>query len=270
MSRFRKVDPRIWNDEKFRSLSKDGKLVFFMLLTHPNMTALGAMRATISGLAEEVAWPIEDFRKAFADVLSKGMAEHDQAACLIALPKFIKYNQPESPNVVKAWVHSVDMLPECSLKKATIQRAKAFADALPEAFAKAFREAFAKSMANQEHKQKPKKTPPIPPKGGKPLVGLKDWIEAVRASGEKPIADDDPVIEYAEAVQLPSDFLRLAWLEFRHHYSQPEAKKYRDWRAVFRKAVRGNWLKLWWLDGEQYRLTTRGEQAKRAHEDRAA
>ena len=35
MSRYRKVDPRIWNDEKFRTLTDNGKLVFFMLLTQP-------------------------------------------------------------------------------------------------------------------------------------------------------------------------------------------------------------------------------------------
>ena len=43
-----------------------------------------------------------------------------------------------------------------------------------------------------------------------------------------------------------------------------KAKRYKDWRAVFRKAVRGNWLKLWLCDGEGYRLSTIGIQAQRA------
>ncbi len=55
MARYRKVDPKIWNDEKFRALSDDGKLAFFMLLTHPHMTAVGAMRAMPSGMASEMA-----------------------------------------------------------------------------------------------------------------------------------------------------------------------------------------------------------------------
>ena len=59
------MDPRIWNDAKFRDLSDNAKLVFFMLLTHPNMTALGAMRATVAGLAEEMGWEPEAFREAF-------------------------------------------------------------------------------------------------------------------------------------------------------------------------------------------------------------
>ncbi len=116
---------------------------------------------------------------------------------------------------------------------------------------------------------------PIPPEGGKKprgqAIGLKAWLDAVKAEGGKAIPDDDPVIAYAEEVGIPDDFLRLAWVEFRHRYSQPEAKRYRDWRTVFRKAVRGNWLRLWFVDGEgRYALTTVGHQAQRAHAERRA
>jgi len=170
LSRYRKVDPRIWNDEKFRSLPDNGKLVFFMLLTHPSMTALGAMRATVSGLAEELGWEREAFAEAFAEALRQGMAEHDPKACLIAIPKFIRYNPPESPNVVKAWAGAVDLLPECALKTTVLHRAKAHTEGMAEGFAKAFAEAFAKAMPkgmpNQEQEQEQKKKPPVVPQGG--------------------------------------------------------------------------------------------------------
>jgi hypothetical protein len=153
MARYRKIDPRIWNDAKFRDLSDNGKLTFFMLLTHPNMTALGAMRATLSGLAEELGWPAEAFREAFHEVISKGMAEHDPKACLVALPNFLKYNPPESPNVVKAWLGAVDLLPECALKTRVIAGARAFAEGLTKGFAEALPEVFAKAMPIQEQEQ---------------------------------------------------------------------------------------------------------------------
>lgn len=115
---------------------------------------------------------------------------------------------------------------------------------------------------------------PISPQGGKKsaAVGLKAWLEATRGRGEVPIPEDDPVFAYAADVKLPLEFLRLAWLEFRHRYTQPEAKRYRDWRAVFSKAVRGNWLKLWYVDAASntYALTTVGHQAQRAHDERKA
>ena len=163
MARYRKVDSRIWNDAKFAGLSDNGKLVFFMLLTHPNMTALGAMRATIPGLAAEMGWQAEGFREAFREALSKGMAEHDEKACFVALPRFLKYNPPESPNVVKAWVGALDLLPECDLKSLVIQRAKAFTEGMTEGYAKAFREAFAKAMPNQEQEPYKKRQAPAAP-----------------------------------------------------------------------------------------------------------
>ena len=161
MAKYRKVSSRIQNDAKFRELSDRGKLLFFLLLTHPNMTSLGAMRATEQGLAAEFGWPLEGFREAFREGFEKGLWEADFGACIVAFPNFIKYNRPESANVVKAWAKAVDLLPECALKILVIQRAKAFAEALPEAFGKAFREAFAKSMPYPEPEQEPEPEPDI-------------------------------------------------------------------------------------------------------------
>lgn len=166
MARYRKIDPRIWNDSKFRGLSDNGKLAFLFLLTHPHMTSLGAMRATIGGLAEELGWSAEAFREAFREAFAKGMAEADFEARLIALPNFIRYNVPESPNVIKAWVGALDLLPECRLKTRVIARAKGFAEGLGEAFAKALPEAFAKAMPNQEQEQEQEQIKDIPPSAG--------------------------------------------------------------------------------------------------------
>ncbi|MER8431391.1 hypothetical protein [Mesorhizobium caraganae] len=157
MSRYRKIDVRIWNDAKFQSLDDKGKLAFFMLLTHPGMTPLGAMRATPSGLAEELGWKVEDFREAFAKICGKGMAKHDERVHLIALPNFIKYNPPVSPNVVRAWESSLDMLPECDLKNEVIQIGKAFAEGMSKGFGKAlpegFRKGVSKTLPIQEQEQ---------------------------------------------------------------------------------------------------------------------
>lgn len=164
MARYRKVDPRIWNDAKFRSMTDNGKLAFLFLLTHPHMTALGAMRATPAGLAAELEWTAEGFRKAFQEALSKGMAKVDEKACFIWLPKFLKYNRPENPNVLKAWGAAWDLLPECELKIEVFQQFKAFAEQLPEGFRKAFREAWVKPSPNQEQEpeQEPEPKPPPP------------------------------------------------------------------------------------------------------------
>ena len=88
------------------------------------------------------------------------------------------------------------------------------------------------------------KQPPIPPKGGemppdeKPAkpkrsaIGLQSFLQACRQSGVKPIPEGDAVFGYATQAGIPLEFLRLHWLEFKARYSQPDAKRYKDWAAV--------------------------------------
>jgi len=93
-------------------------------------------------------------------------------------------------------------------------------------------------------------------------VELQTWIDSLPAD-EQPIPGDDPIIDYAEKVGIPYDFLLLAWEEFRERMA---GKRQKDWRAHYRNAVRSNWFKLWWMrDGGECALTTQGEQAKRRH-----
>lgn len=161
MARYRKIDPRIWNDEKFRTMSHEGQRLFLFVLTHPALTMIGAMRATQSGLSEELGLDAKAFREAFGEALSKGMLKYDEKAFLLWLPNFLKYNAPESPNVVKSWGSALDLLPECDLRKEVLSSAKAFistmskafAEALPKAFKEALPKAIPKTMPNQKQEQ---------------------------------------------------------------------------------------------------------------------
>lgn len=97
---------------------------------------------------------------------------------------------------------------------------------------------------------------------------LAEWLQAVQEAGEKPLPRSHSVFHYAQRIGLPIEFLHLAWVEFKaKHLAPPATGKnpttYADWRAVFLNAVKGNWLKLWYLDGQQYALTTAGQQAQR-------
>lgn len=153
MGRYRKIDPRIHNDAKFKALSERGKLFFLTILTHPHMTALGAMRATEAGLCEEMALGasgknagcpadcssdcgagcvsdyqagraagvFESYRQAFKDLIAKGLIKFDPSSACLVVPKFLKYNPPESPSVVTAWNAAGDLIPECALRDELIE-----------------------------------------------------------------------------------------------------------------------------------------------------
>lgn len=119
------------------------------------------------------------------------------------------------------------------------------------------------------------KEPPIPPDGGlseptqakgrkRGAIGFHAFLDDCKAKGELPIPENDAVFKYADETGIPIEFLRLHWLEFKERYTAPDAKRYKDWRSVYRKSVRGCWFKLWFIRADgAVGLTTQGEQAKR-------
>ena len=155
MAKYRKIDPRIWNDEDFRPLSDSAKLLFLFLLTHPHLTSLGAMRATPAGLATELGWSEKVFRLSLEQLLRKPFVKVCETSSYFALINFIKYNQPENPNVLKSWESALDYIPECDYKWELIEEVKAFAEGLGEAFGKALPKAFQKSKAFGKAFRKP-------------------------------------------------------------------------------------------------------------------
>jgi uncharacterized protein YdaU (DUF1376 family) len=122
---------------------------------------------------------------------------------------------------------------------------------------------------------------PKPPDGGSPparmkpgAIALHTFLEACKDKGERPLRDYTPLWRYAEGAGLSQDFVALAWVEFSRRFLPGgigEAKRYKDWRAAFRKYVEGNYLKLWAIDAnEQYFLTTLGKQAQKIYESKEA
>lgn len=167
MARYRKIDPRIWNDEKFASLSHEGQRAFLFILTHPSMTSLGAFRATKEGIEAELGIDPKGLAQPFHELLSKGLIKYDESCFLVFAPNFLKYNQPENPNVVKGWAGCLDLLPECSLLAEVLQRAKscasansklskAFSDSLgrvTETLSERYAKQLSKGLAIQEQEQ---------------------------------------------------------------------------------------------------------------------
>ena len=167
MARYRKIDPRIWNDEKFASLSHEGQRMFLFVLTHPSMTSLGAFRISREGMAAELGLDEKGFTEPFAELLRKGLLMYDERVFLVFAPNFLKYNAPENPNVVKGWGTALDFLPECPLLVDVLVRAKACASVtnglskafdntlgrVTETLSKRYGKPFEKGMAKQEQEQ---------------------------------------------------------------------------------------------------------------------
>ena len=143
MAHYRKIDVAIWNDEQFSSMKLQGKMAFIFLVTHPNMTGIGAMRATLPGLSAELGISQKDFSEVFA----KGLAQFSQSENCVFVPNFLKYQTIESPspNVVKGWVKQSEFVPEGSLKTIALENILSFLEGKDDSFRKAFDDSFRKA-----------------------------------------------------------------------------------------------------------------------------
>ncbi len=190
--RYRKVSVQIWSDEKFRSLSHYARFAFIYLLTCPNMLGIGCMRATVNGLATELATLevdgqfdqcFEGYREGLREAISKGLVVCDPKASFICLPNFIKHNMPENPKVVIGWRRVIDLIPQCDTQRWYFQEVKrhlsqfkglseafkGFMEGFPKAYAegydKGYREGYA--ITGTENREQRTVITPLPPEGGK-------------------------------------------------------------------------------------------------------
>ncbi|MFM0663299.1 conserved phage C-terminal domain-containing protein [Paraburkholderia sediminicola] len=154
---YRKIEVRMWGDEKFRALSPmppSGQSLWFYLLTGPHTNTIpGLFRSGRAAMAEELDWEHEAFDEAFREVFQQGMAKADWKAKVVWVPKVINCNPPANPNVVTSWRHAWGLLPECELKREAYESLRAFVCGLgkpfEEAFVKAIRNPLANPLANQ-------------------------------------------------------------------------------------------------------------------------
>ena len=115
MSRYRQVYCFIWNDDKFPFVSDDCQLVFFHVLTTPYSTPFGLYKASIGTLADEKRWSRERYEPALEEAKQNGFVHYDEKMQMVYVPKFLDYNPPSNPNVLKGWAKLVDELPKCEL-----------------------------------------------------------------------------------------------------------------------------------------------------------
>jgi len=109
-------------------------------------------------------------------------------------------------------------------------------------------------------------TPPLP-KAKKSETTFAKWYASV-PEDQPVVPDTHAIFRYARDAGLPEDFLSLAWAVFEDKFAEA-TKRQKDWPGTFANYVKGNYLKLWWLDGDTYVLNSTGRQALLAMENGA-
>lgn len=156
--RYRTIYMRMWGDEKFRHLSPllpSGQAAWVYMLTGPHTGPIpGLFQSGRAGMAEALGWTLDDFEKAFAEVLREGLCEVDWEAGVVWISKAVEYNKPQSPNVVVSWQSAWDLIPECDLKWEARESLRAFIYGLGKGYEKAFDEAFGKASVETTRKSR--------------------------------------------------------------------------------------------------------------------
>jgi hypothetical protein len=273
MSRYRKIEVRMWGDEKFRALSPllpSGQGLWLFLLTGPHTGPIpGLFSAGRAGLAENLKWTVEAFDQAFGEALAQGMAKADWDARVVWIPNGIQHNKPESPNVVLSWGDQFDLIPECDLKREACESLKSSVHALGEGYREAFNKAFEKAsrkpsgkpspkpMPNQEQEQEQETKTAAPDNGARQSLSLLDPLHA------QPAHPTIPKRRNTKAplkTQLPEHFgiseRVKKWAGERGHsrlqerledfvgYCRAKGAVYADWDAAFMNAIREDWAQL--------------------------
>jgi len=126
MSRYRKIEVRMWGDQKFRAFDDHTKLLWCYLLSGPETTQVpGVLTIGEAGLAEALGWELKPFRNRFATVSKAGLVLSDWSSRMVFLPNAVRYNPPANGNIVKGWADTIKELPESDLTPVIIARISA-------------------------------------------------------------------------------------------------------------------------------------------------
>ncbi|MGN6657068.1 MAG: hypothetical protein ACTHJ9_17245 [Rhodanobacter sp.] len=102
MREYGKIHSSFWTSEDIRQLGEDGRTLAAYLLTSPHSNMLGCFRCPIAYISDDLRWPIERVREGFAKLSQRVWATFEEGSGWVVIHKFLKWNQPENPNVVRA------------------------------------------------------------------------------------------------------------------------------------------------------------------------
>ncbi|NDP58711.1 MAG: hypothetical protein GZ090_05090 [Oxalobacteraceae bacterium] len=297
MRNYAKVSAKFWVGATGKQLRSDSgaQLVALYLMTCPNSEMTGVFHCPLYYIAHETGLGLEGASKGLQRLIQEGFCSFDDNTETVFVHQMARYQIADelqhSDKQVKGVQKAFATIAKGPFRQAFFDRYKtAFhleiirlpeGPSKPPASQEQEQEQFQDHLQEKEHEQgngaaQPLSPPEILIESKKPTtarqeISLPAYLAECKQSGVNAIPDTDPVFAYAESIGLGSEFLSLHWLEFKNRYSLPDAKKYKDWRVVFGKSVRGNWCKVWYANADGlYSLTTTGLQARTLQKKSAA
>jgi hypothetical protein len=161
--KYRKIDPRIWTDEGFSRLDREGKLLAFWMLTSTRLNRCGIVLWSPALASEETGIPRDRVERVYDTVCDTVSWVRDRASNTVFLGRWWRYNRPANLSALKGVLSDLHDLPRNALKPA-LERA---AVDLPKSFHTVYHtvldtvyDTVSSQEQEQEQEQEQDNTPP--------------------------------------------------------------------------------------------------------------
>jgi hypothetical protein len=167
---------KIWNDEKFISLSEDAQRLFLYHLTSDRATPFLLYIEGPGAISDTLRMPSVRLSRAIKELSAKDMVWYaDDGSNFVFLPKALKHpeNAPESPNSVKTWLNLLTDLPKTPFYYKCLSHWLSLREGIGQGITHPLMCAFLKGLPTpkpttnpiqeQEQEQEQDIIPPIPP-----------------------------------------------------------------------------------------------------------
>ncbi len=161
MREYGKVYTAFWQDPSMRALSEDARTLALYLLTCPHGNLIGLFRLPDAYVSDDLQWTMQRVSKGFAELFRKGFCQRDEGTNMLVIPKFVKWNAFENPNVAKNAAKVFDSAISGDAKAICASSLLKYGGTLPEPFRKAL-----ETLSNSVRKPEPEPEPePLTPNG---------------------------------------------------------------------------------------------------------
>jgi hypothetical protein len=117
MREYGKVYSSFWQSPEVRAMTEDARTLALYLLTTPHGSLIGAFRMPDAYAAEDLQWGSERVAEGFRNLSESLFLSRDDATKWLILPKFLKWNQFDNPNVAKAAHRAFELVPDGLIKQ---------------------------------------------------------------------------------------------------------------------------------------------------------
>ena len=206
-AKYRKIDPRIWNDEVFIGLDPLGKLIALHVLSTQQANRCGIFVFSLAMAEEQVMGEGlgGGFRDGFHRVVKAFGWRWDPTARTLYLPTWWKYNPPESVNVLLGNLKDLEDLPQTPLLKEFCGNSKCLSGSVLKAFLERYPQPYPEPspIQEQEQEQEQELKTPGPAAGIVPPADAPAYPRKGRAKPATPPASGDATPATIDATAAP-------------------------------------------------------------------